>query len=359
MYPCLHVDLDKISENARVMKELTESYGIEITGVTKVFGGEPVIASVLVDQGIKKLGDSRVENIKRYASLDCEKWLIRMPAVSEAEEVVRYCDVSVNSEKEVLAALNSAAIQQGKKHKVILMVDLGDLREGYINEDELLKVAAYVRTTKGLELYGIGTNMTCMSFVQSDQENMGRLAGVAEKCEVTTCISGGNSATLRLMLNGGIPKGINNLRLGESVLFGRERATYQYLQGTHNDAFILEAEIIEIKEKPSFPIGTIGVDSYGNSPTFIDRGIRKRAICALGKQDVDVETMWPVDSGVEIIGASSDHFVVDVTDAVRNYHIGETVRFRLGYFAVMRAFTSKYVEKHFVGCSFEKNAKVG
>lgn len=359
MYPCVHIDLDKIAENAKIMKELTGKYGIEITGVTKVFGGESRIASVLTAQGITKLGDSRIENIKKYASLNCEKWLIRMPSVSVAEDAVRYCDVTVNSEITTLEALNRAALHQGKKHKVILMADLGDLREGFIKEEELAQAVTYVKAKKGLELYGLGTNLTCFSFVQSDEEKMNRLLTLAKKYDATACISGGNSATLRLMLDGGIPAGINNLRLGESVLFGRERATYQYLPGTHNDAFIMEAEIIEAKEKPSMPIGTIGADSYGHTPVFTDHGIRKRIICALGRQDVDVETMWPVDEGAEIIGASSDHLIVDVTDVSHDYKVGETIKFRLGYFAVMRAFTSKYVEKKFYTAKAKGIEKVG
>ena len=188
MYPCLHIDLDKIAENARTMKELTGRYGIEITGVTKVFGGEPRIASTLTAQGIRKLGDSRIENIKKYASLDCEKWLIRMPSISEAEDAVRYCDVTVNSEIETLEALNRAALHQGKIHKVILMADLGDLREGYIKEEELARAAAYVKEKKGLELYGLGTNLTCFSFIQSDEEKMNRLLTLAGKYDAATCL---------------------------------------------------------------------------------------------------------------------------------------------------------------------------
>ena len=137
MYPCIHITLDKIAENVRVMKDLTEKHHIEITGVTKVFGGEERIAQTLVNQGIKRLGDSRIENIRNYENLLCEKWLIRMPSISEAREVVQFCDVSVNSELETLKALNQQAIQLKKKHKVILMVDLGDLREGYFKEEHL------------------------------------------------------------------------------------------------------------------------------------------------------------------------------------------------------------------------------
>ena len=352
MYPRVHVDLDKIAKNAKRMIDITAEYGIEIMGVTKVFGGALPIASVLVEQGIRKLGDSRIENIKNYKMLPCEKWLIRMPAIGEAEEVVRYCDVSLNSEIETLRVLDQNAVRIGKTHKVVLMVDLGDLREGYIKETELAECVNFVRDAEGLELYGLGTNLTCFSFVQSDEEKMTRLLALSQKYHATTCVSGGNSATVHLMLEGGIPKGINCLRLGESLLFGRERACYEYLPGMYRDAFVIEAEIIECKEKPSMPIGRIGADSYGRIPAFEDKGIRTRVICAMGKQDIDAETMWPLDSGIEIIGASSDHLMVDVTESKHPYTVGEKIRFRLGYFSTMRAFTSKYVEKKYEGGLF-------
>ena len=349
MYPCLTIDLNKLAHNVRHMKELCGSYGIEILGVTKVFRGEKKIAAVMAVNGLKMLGDSRIANIRKYQDLPVEKWLIRMPMISEADETVRFCDVSLNSEPAALQALDAAAQAQGKVHKVVIMVDLGDLREGCFDEDDLARCADYAAQADGLELYGLGTNLTCFSFVQPDTEKLTRLAGLAEKYNVSTFVSGGNSATIQLMLQGGIPAGINSLRLGESVLFGRERAGYTYLDDTYNDAFCIEAEVIECKQKPSMPIGTIGKNSYGERPSFTDRGVRTRAICAMGRQDVDEETMWPADEGVQILGASSDHFIVDVTDAKRTYAVGDCIRFRLGYFSAMRAFTSEYVEKRYLG----------
>ena len=386
MYPRVTVDLQKITHNVRHMISLCGSYGIEILGVTKVFAGERPIAKAMTDGGLKMLGDSRVSNICKYADLPVEKWLIRMPMISEAAEVVRHCDVSLNSELSTLKALNQAALEQGCVHKVVLMVDLGDLREGCFDEDDLACCAEYASDAEGLELYGLGTNLTCFSFVQPDTEKLTQLTMLAERYHADTYISGGNSATIQLMLRGkkrtsepagiraeyrgwsnpvtlsahtaeglaaaedpadGIPAGVNSLRLGESVLFGRERAGYTYLEGMYNDAFTIEAEVIECKKKPSMPIGTIGINSYGQRPTFTDRGIRTRAICAMGRQDVDQETMWPMDPGCEILGASSDHFIVDITDSEKEYAVGDVMKFRLGYFAAMRAFTSMYVEKVF------------
>lgn len=348
MYPELTVNLNTIRQNVKTLVSLCGSYGIEITGISKVFCGEPEIVRAYLDGGIGKIGDARLENLMKIKDMPCEKWLIRTPQLSRAEDTVRYADVSLNSEISVLQALDAAACRLGKTHKVVLMYDLGDLREGFIDRESITRAAEFVRGCSGLELMGLGTNLTCFSFVHPDTHKLTELCDTAAALGAQTYISGGNSATLDLMLKGGIPKGVNLLRLGESLLFGRERAYYKYLENTANDAFILRGEIIECKHKPSMPWGHFGADSYGNTPAFTDRGTRKRIICALGKQDCDAETMWTVDEKAQIIGASSDHLILDVTDCDKDYRIGDAMEFRLGYYSTLRAFTSPYVNKIFL-----------
>lgn len=351
MYPRVVINLPHLRENVKTIRTLCAAHGISITGITKVFRGDPKIAQVLVDGGITMLGDSRVSNLARMAELKCEKWLIRPPMLSEVEELVRWADVSLNSELVTLRAINEEALRQGKRHKVILMADLGDIREGWVDYAALLDAAEAVSSMPGLELYGLGTNLTCFSFVQSDTEKLSLLADLARRAgeragNPLPVISGGNSATIDLMLRGGIPAGVNTLRLGESLLFGRERSKYQYLPGTHRDVFTLECQIVEVKDKPSLPWGTVGVDSYGRKPEFVDRGpVRRKAVCALGRQDFDAETTTALDPGVILLGASSDHLMLDVTDSERDYQVGDVIRLQLGYFSTMRAFTSDYVEK--------------
>lgn len=349
MYPLLTVDLDKIAQNTRTVTDLCRRHGLQVTGVTKVFGGEPAIASVMAANGVAALGDSHWENLRRLEGLGLDRWMIRIPSIREAECLVRHAEGSLNSDIDTLFALDRAARKAGRRHQVILMVDLGDLREGFMEEAELFRAARLVRRQMpGLRLAGIGVNLTCFSFVQPDEEKMDRLVRLARRLELPhPIVSGGNSATLDLMLRGGIPAGVTHLRLGESLLFGRERARYRYLEGTSPDAFLLQAEVVECRDKPSLPIGTIGMDSYGHRPTFTDQGIRRRAICAVGRQSIDCETMWPTDPGVRILGASSDHLMLDVTDSAQRYRSGDLVQFRLGYFATMRAFTSPYVDKRY------------
>lgn len=353
MYPLLHVHLDKIEDNAEVLIQLCKRHSIQITGVTKCVCGSPEIAEAYVKAGITMLGDSRVENLKALAEhgVEAEKWLIRAPMECEIDGVVRWADVSVNSELSTIRLLNERAAYHGRKHKVILMADLGDIREGFVDYDDMLRTAVEADKLPNIEVYGIGTNLTCFSFVQSDTAKMTKLFEIAERIGAAlgrkiNVISAGNSATLKLMFENGIPGGINDLRLGESLLFGKERASYTYIPNTHKDAFILECQIIELKEKPSLPWGKIGVDSYGHSPSFVDRGSKRlKAICALGKQDFDLETTVPEDEKIIILGASSDHLILDVTDSARSYKVGDTVNLVLGYFSTMRAYTSKYVKK--------------
>ncbi|SNS81763.1 Predicted amino acid racemase [Anaerovirgula multivorans] len=351
MYPKVKIDAKKLKNNINTLKTLCKERNIEITGVTKVFSGDNNIAKILVDGGLNKLADSRIENLKNLKDLKSEKWLIRPPMKTEIDELIEYADASLNSELETIEEIDKKARKEDKVHKIILMADLGDIREGYVDYEELIEVAIKVEEMKNVHLYGIGVNLTCFSFIQYSSEKLEKLVNIAEKIEKRInrkleIISGGNSAAIDLMLRNEIPNRINNLRLGESILFGKERSKYKYLENTNKDVFILEAEIIEIKNKPSMPWGEIGVDSYGNKPEFSDIGIRKKAICALGKQDFDVETSRLIDEDIKILGASSDHFILDITDSNKKYELGDIIEIELGYFSTMRAFTSKYVKKH-------------
>ena len=104
-----------------------------------------------------------------------------------------------------------------------------------------------------------------------------------------------------------------------------------------------------MKEKPSVPIGEVGKDAFGNTPQFIDAGIRKRAILALGKQDVYIEGIFPLDEKAKILGASSDHTIVDITNADCEVRVGDEMLFALTYPGLLSASDSRYIEKVFKG----------
>jgi len=348
-YPALKVNLAKLESNTRLLVEKCSARGINVSAVTKVFCGMPEIAVAMVKGGASYLADSRIENLKKLRVLNIPKMLLRIPMLSQVEEVIEYADISLNSEYKVIKALSDEAVKKGKVHQIILMVDLGDLREG-VWADDAMDYVDKIMKLEGIKLIGIGTNLTCYGAVIPNEENLSKLVEIANNIEKKyniklSIISGGNSSSIYLVEKGTIPKGINNLRLGESIVLGNETAYGARIDGTYNDCFTLCAEIIELKEKPSVPIGEIGVDAFGNKPTFVDRGIRKRAILAIGKQDVRIDGLTPIDENIIILGASSDHMIVDVTDCKTNYDIGDIIEFRMDYGALLSAATSDYVKK--------------
>lgn len=351
MYPRLVTDLKKVKNNLDKITEMVKGAGCSLMIVTKGYCADMEIYRLLENSEIDYLADSRIQNLKKYDGTKKERVLLRLPMISEAEEVVLHSDISLNSEIETIKQLDKKAAKHNKKHKILLMIDLGDLREGifYKNEDEIYKTVEEILKLEHIELYGLGVNLTCYGAVIPKNENLSILVETASKIEnkfniKLKMISGGNSSSVYLIGKNEMPKGINNLRVGEAFLLGDETAYSQMLEGFYDDAFTLEAEIIELKEKQSVPVGETGVDAFGNRPVYEDRGIIKRAIIAVGRQDVDPDNLHPIDSKIDVLGASSDHLILDVTKSDTPYSVGDKVRFKLSYSSLLRATTSAYVE---------------
>jgi predicted amino acid racemase len=350
--PRLEIDLDKIYDNTRNLVERLAKRGISVTGVTKATLGSPEIASVMVRAGVSGLGDSRIENIEtmRGADVLASMTLIRSPMLGQADRVVAHANVSFHTELDVMSKLSSAAQKAGRTHGIVLMVELGDLREGIMPRD----LEATVRTMldfPNLVLKGIGTNLACRSGVSPSVENMAELSALAESVDATFgitlgIVSGGNSANLNWAISGVDTGRINNLRLGEALLLGCETLHRRPIVGLHTDAVTLTAEVIESKGKPSLPWGDIAQTAFGEHSSVTDRGQISQAILAVGRQDIDPAGLRPPD-GIEILGASSDHLVIDTGDDC--LAIGAEVAFELNYSALVRAFTSPFVTKAIKG----------
>lgn len=353
MYPRILIDLKKIEENVDVITSKCSARNIWAAGVTKVFCADRKITDAMINGGVTYLADSRMQNLKKFDELEIQKYMLRLPMMSEVEDLVRYCDVSLNSELETIKAIDKAAGEQGKVHKIILMADLGDLREGIFDENELVKTVGKILELKNIKLKGLGTNLTCYGGVLPTEKNLNKLINLKNRIEkeydvTIDLVSGGNSSSLYLIDENRIPEEVNMLRIGEAFVLGRETTYGNRIEETHDDAFILEAQIIELKEKPSLPIGELGMDAFGNHPTFEDKGIMKRAICAVGRQDIDPEGLISLDEKIDIIGASSDHLILDMSATGEGYKLGDIVKFKFTYGSLLRAFTSDYVAKVYI-----------
>ncbi len=180
MYPRVLINLEKFKRNVEAVKHMMDAHGIEVYGVTKVFCAHPVLAEIYVEAGLEAVADSRIRNIMKLEELEIKKVLLRIPMQTEVEEVIRFSDISLNSEISTIRLLDREAVRQGKVHKVILMIDLGDLREGFYDEDELSEAAEEIQSMKGIEILGIGTNLTCFGAVIPTLEHMERMLEIKE-----------------------------------------------------------------------------------------------------------------------------------------------------------------------------------
>ncbi len=346
--PRLQIDLAKIHHNARVLVSRLECRGITVSGVTKAFSGQPDIAGELLAAGVSGLADSRVENIRtmRHDAVGAHMTLIRSPMISQAALVVRNVDTSLNTELDVISELSKAAQVLGRTHGVLLMVELGDLREGIMPAD-LERVVRRTLRFPNISLKGIGTNLACRCGVAPDAENMGELSTLADAIDATfgpivSVVSGGNSSNLNWIFSGADTGRINNLRLGESILLGREPLRRTLVEGLYTDAITLVAEVIESKLKPTKPWGEIAENAFGAAVPSADSGNVLQAILALGVMDTDPEGLTP-PAGIRILGSSSDHLIIDC--GRERLPVGAEITFQLNYSALMRAMASPFVSK--------------
>lgn len=345
--PRVEVDLTRIEANTRHLVEQLRPRGIGVTGVTKATLGSPEVGAAMLRGGATGLADARIENLARLVAggdPGASRTLIRSPMVSQADQVVRTATTSLNTGLPVLGALDAAARIQRRTHQVVLMVELGDLREG-VGPADIPQLARSTRNCRRLRLAGLGTNLACQNGVVPDDRNMGELSKLVEQVEAATgealgTVSGGNSANLPWALSTSAVGRVNDLRIGEAILLGTEPLHRTVLPGLHADAFRLTAEVIETGVKPSRPWGDLGQTAYGELARVRGRGTTRQAILALGRQDVLLEGLVP-PAGIAILGMSSDHLVVDCGD--HRLAVGDELTFGLGYGALVQAMTSPFV----------------
>ena len=366
--PRIEIRTDLIEHNTRVLVRRLAHRNITIAGITKATLGSVGVARAMLRGGVTSLGESRVENIEtlRAAGITAPIMLIRSPMLSQTERVVASANVSCNTELDVVRALSHAAVLQQRNHGVLVMIELGDLREGVL-ANHLEEFVEAISQLANITLMGIGTNLACQHGVAPDETNMAELSTLAESIEPfasdpLTIVSGGNSANLNWITATDSVGRVNHLRLGEAILLGREPLDRTPIDGLNLDAFTLVGEVIESQCKPQHPWGHRHQSTFGSpmpspsTPTATTSGTasdaaqgtthapdaRPRTIVALGHQDID-PTGITSRNGHAIIGASSDHLMIDT--GINGLAIGAELRFDLNYAALLRAMTSPFVAK--------------
>ena len=342
-YPQLEIDLSALRSNAQHIVRRCHDRHIRVCGVVKGADGLPEVARTLRQCGADELGTSRLEQVEkcRAAGIGGPWLLIRIPGLTELPDVVRLCETSLQSERVTLDALEEECVRQGKPHRVSVMADLGDLREGFWDKDEMVDVCVHVeRELPHVVLAGIGVNLTCYGSTKPTPEKMQELLAIADRIErrigrKLEIVSGGATSSYTRVQWETMPERINHLRIGEAILLGKDLQVdwgIRDMDYLRMDTFTLRAEVVEVRDKPTYPIGEFAIDAFGHKPVYEDRGIRRRAILALGRADVgELESLLPREEGITVIGGSSDHCILDVEDCPRRLEVGDVVEFSLCY----------------------------
>jgi predicted amino acid racemase len=355
------IDPDILKHNFKALDKLFTRRGIHWTAVTKVLCGHKPALRLLVELGLRSFADSRLANLKTIRKLcpEAETIYIRPTRPKSAPSIVQWADISLNTELATIRALSKAALEQNKVHGIIIMIELGELREG-VMPDRLLEFYRDVFELKGIEVVGIGTNLACMHGVLPTYDKLIQLALYKRLIELqfNTSLrwcSGGSSITVPNILAKQLPKEINHFRVGESLFLGTDLINGGYIRGLKPDAFTLAAEIVELKRKPAGPTGEMAENAFGEEPSTEEVGEwgyegerTQRAVLNVGRLDVPFEHLVPFDEGINIVGGASDLLVLDVSESKEDYKLGDEIRFRLDYAALLPLMHSRYMEKEVV-----------
>jgi len=349
--PYLTISLAKLEHNLKVVLGLCNNNHLSLTPVTKVIMGDPRIASIYTKY-TDSIGDSRIHDIQRMIRCDVRSnfMLIRSPSLHESKDVVTLCHTSLNSELSVIKSLSRAAVDSHKTHSILLMVEMGDLREGILLEDfeSILKECLPL---PGIQVIGIGANATCFAGLIPTKNNLIILNQAMEIFKTLTgkegIVSGGGTNLFHLIKANTLPDYINHIRVGEGIVMGVDAVHKSPIEGCYQDCFQLSGEVIELKIKPSMPSGTFTHNAFGEEAHLIDKGLRMRAILNIGRLDTDITGLKPINPGIEILGASSDHLILDVEDSFKKIEIGDIITFSLNYSALLYSMSSDYVGKHY------------
>lgn len=347
--------MDALYHNLAQINRIVSERGGTWTLVTKVLCGHQDLLETIMNMGIHSVGDTRLDNLTAFSSLPAppERWYLRVPHPSVIGDVVRLSEVSLNSETETIQQIDRAAGATGKRHGIIVMIELGDLREGVL-PGSLINFYNNIFSLPNIDVLGIGANLGCLSGAVPSIDQIMQLVLYKELLELKfnhtlPLISAGTSVIIPLLKSHRLPKSVNHWRIGESAFLGTDLINGGTLEGFRDDVFILEAEIAEIKHKSMTPLGEVAnVAPFEpvETDTEITPGQRgQRALISIGELDTDVRGLIPISQDCRVVGASSDISVVHIDSDSDEYGVGDTISFKLNYAALLRLMNGRYIPK--------------
>ncbi len=349
---------NSLAHNYSFLQSLFNSHHKEWAPVLKMLCGNKTFLEFVLSLGDEQVCDARLTNLKKIKAINPKKETIyiKPPAKRSIANIVKYADVSFNTELTTMKWLSEEAVKQNKIHRIIIMIELGDLREGIMGE-HLMGFYKKIFELPNIQVAGIGANLNCLSGVMPSKDKLIQLSLYEQLIEAKfgkkiDYVSGGSSVMIPLLLKKQIPQGVNHFRIGETLFFGVDLFSNKTIPKMKDDVFLLYAEIIEITEKPIVPYGYLEENPSGETLEINPEDYGKnhsRGILDIGLLDISkTEFITPVDENISFIGASSDMLVVDLSKTNKKYKVGDLVRFKMKYMGALRIMNSEYIEKKLV-----------
>lgn len=353
-YPRVDVNIDSIMHNIRIVNEHLKD-NQTLTLVTKVVAGNLEIINKIYEncrkEGIKLRGfaDTHIADLKKFADLDVEKWLIREPMKNEISDLIKYVDVTFVCEPNTIKWINDVAKKASKVQKLLLTYELGDIREG-TDKKNIYKLVELVKSLSNVEVYGISGNLADYGGALPSKAKYDEFIKLCDDIEKKydfklSARTLPNSSGIKMLLNNETDEGINNCRFGECIWCGTDPIVdYSEceIKEFKQDTFVLKSQIVEIQDKHLYPVGD---KILGDKVELENNPIRRKALIAVGKEDVNIDELRPFDENIKVLGGSSDYVVLDITDCINNYKIGDIIEFKLSYFCLLKAMNTNFVYK--------------
>lgn len=345
---------DKLQHNYKFLNSLFKQRGIGWGIVTKLFCGNEDYLREVINLGTDEIHDSRISNLAKVKAINSEVQTvyIKPPPKDIIQDIITYADVSFNTELTTIRQLSEEAQRQNKEHKIIIMIEMGDLREG-VMRDELVDFYGEIFNLPNIKIVGLGTNLNCLHGVMPNADKLIQLSLYKKIIELKfnrtiPWVSGGTSVTIPLLVRGELPDGVNHFRIGETLYFGLDLFSGEVIEGMESSVMELYTQIIEIHEKPMVPSGEFGQDPTGNTYEVDEDMYGKRAyraILDIGNLDIQPEYLIPKSDDVNIIDASSDMLVIEVGENNSDLQVGDMIPFKLKYMGALGIMNSNYIDK--------------
>ncbi|NEN23368.1 alanine/ornithine racemase family PLP-dependent enzyme [Cryomorpha ignava] len=353
----IELDRKKLKTNFDLLDERFQKRDIDWGIVVKMLCGNELFIQEVLNLGIREIHDSRISNLRVVKSLDpkVQTVYIKPPAKRSIKDVVTYADVSFNTEYITIKMLSEEAMRQNKTHKIIIMIELGDLREGVMGE-AFVDFYREVFKLPNISVVGIGANLNCLYGVMPSEDKYIQLSLYRELIKAyfdveIEWISGGTSVVLPMFFKNQLPPAVNHFRIGEALYFGLNIEEQNTFEGMHNDVFKLRTEIIELTEKPMLPVGQLAENPSGEMLEIDESLYGKtslRAIIDVGLLDISPDYLIPDDEDIEVVGASSDMLILNLGSSEKDYKVGDLISFKLKYMGALAIMNSNYIEKRLI-----------